>query len=70
MSRYIFFKSEESMLQVHSLILKAQGYDEERISAYRVLGSLGSGAFGAVTLCEHKNSGMKVAVKVIQKSKI
>lgn len=58
------------MSKSQELVLKAQGFYESRISAYKVLGSLGSGAFGQVTLCEHKNSGIKVAVKVTSKAKI
>lgn len=36
---------------------------------YRVLGALGDGAFGSVSLAEHRISGERVALKAIDKSK-
>ena len=54
----------------HEEILTAQGFFNKRIDQYEPLGKLGEGSFGVVILSQHKNSQVKVAVKVIQKTKI
>ena len=68
--RSIYFDSEATMMHWHKEILSAQGYYEQRINQYEPLGKLGEGTFGVVILSQHKNSGVKVAVKVIQKGTI
>ena len=54
----------------HEEILTAQGYWQQRINQYEPISKLGEGSFGVVILSQHKNSGAKVAVKVIQKGTI
>ena len=54
----------------HQAILSAQGYFEQRINQYEPMSKLGEGTFGVVILAQHKNSGVQVAVKVIQKQTI
>ena len=54
----------------HEEILTAQGYWNQRINQYEPVSKLGEGSFGVVILSQHKNSGAKVAVKVIQKGTI
>jgi len=54
----------------HAEILKAQGFLEKRIEQYVPMGRLGRGAFGIVLLAKHKYSGIKVAIKVIEKKVI
>ena len=49
----------------HEEILTAQGFFNKRIDQYEPLGKLGEGSFGVVILSQHKNSQVKVAVKVI-----
>ena len=68
--RSIYFGSECAMKHWHREILSAQGYFEQRINQYEPLSKLGEGTFGVVILSQHKNSGVKVAVKVIQKGTI
>ena len=68
--RAIYFDSEESMKHWHEEILTAQGYWEQRINQYEPIAKLGEGSFGVVILSQHKNSGAKVAVKVIQKGTV
>ena len=40
------------------------------MNAYKLLGKLGEGSFGMVALAQHKNSGVKVAIKTIAKARI
>ena len=54
----------------HEEILTAQGYWKQRINQYEPIAKLGEGSFGVVILSQHKNSGAKVAVKVIKKGTI
>ena len=51
----------------HKQILTAQDFWEQRIDQYEPLAKLGEGSFGVVILAKHRNSGARVAVKVIQK---
>ena len=68
--RSVYFDCEETMKHWHEEILTAQGFFNKRIDQYEPLGKLGEGSFGVVILSQHKNSQVKVAVKVIQKTKI
>ena len=68
--RSIYFASEDSMKHWHEEILTAQGFWEQRINQYEPVAKLGEGSFGVVILSQHKNTGAKVAVKVIQKGTI
>ena len=70
MQRFVYFNSEEALNHWHEEILKAQGYYEDRIDSYQPIGRLGQGSFGLVILAQHKNSKVKVAVKIINKAKI
>ena len=58
------------MKKWHEDILTAQGFFDKRIDQYEPIGKLGEGSFGVVVLSQHKYTQIKVAVKVIQKSKI
>ena len=68
--RAVYFETELSVKNCHAEILKAQGFLEKRIEQYVPMGRLGRGAFGIVLLGKHKYSGIKVAIKVIDKKVI
>jgi len=68
--RFIYFESEEAQNYWHMKILREQGYLDQRIKQYKPVQKLGEGSFGTVMLAEHKNSGVKVAVKFINKAHI
>ena len=40
------------------------------VNNYRVLGKIGSGAYGVVHLCEDIKSGKKYAMKIVDKNKL
>jgi hypothetical protein len=46
-------------------ILKRQGFSENPIEQYELIGLLGQGSFGTVLLAKHKLSSVKVAIKRI-----
>ena len=68
--RSIYFESQLAAQQWHLEIVKQQGYLKKRFAQYKQIRVLGSGGFGKVFLCEHKNSKQEVAVKQINKTKI
>ena len=68
---YVFFDTEEEMVTFHEEILHRQGFGgHDRIKQYEFLGKLGQGTFGIVLLAKHKLSGIRVAVKMINKRPI
>ena len=50
--------------------LYLQGFNQERLSQYDVLGKLGEGAFGKVFLTQHKRSKVTYATKMVRKEAI
>ena len=69
-AREILFDTREVCQKWFTMILEAQGFNENRLSAYKIVQSLGEGAFGKVLLAKHRHSGLKVAVKMIDKTRI
>ena len=59
------------MEAVHQAILLKQGItSENKFDQYVAQGKLGKGSFGVVVLAQHRFSKVKVAIKVVDKSKI
>ena len=68
MQRTIYMRDLNSLLTWHDLILQKQGFGMgRRYEQYQLHGKLGEGAFGAVLLATHKQSRMKLAIKVINR---
>lgn len=44
--------------------------ESQEIGVYQILSKLGSGSFASVWLAQHKLTGLKVAIKVVQKSSL
>lgn len=40
------------------------------INNYRLLGKLGSGSYGSVHLCEDEQTGLRYAIKIVDKSRL
>ena len=69
--RSIYFQRRQNLEAVHAAILAKQGFSlENRLEQYQVISKLGEGTFGTVMLAQHKFSQVKVAIKMVDKSKI
>jgi len=65
-TRYYFVDSEENLKMWISAIKKATGYSDLN-DIYEIKEKLGNGKFGLVRLGIHKESGRKVAIKIMNK---
>jgi serine/threonine protein kinase len=54
----------------HKKVLGEQGFLDSPLSQYEHLKQLGKGAFGTVSLYKHRNSGLQVAIKKVEKAKM
>ena len=68
--RHLYFQSEETLKHWQEDILRNQGFLQERLAQYELLGKIGQGSFGEVLAGKHKFSGKKITIKKIRKELI
>lgn len=67
-SRLVFFENRSQRKQAILAVLAAQGY-KNQLEQYNLLDTIGEGSCNPVFVAEHKSTGLKVAIKVMDLDK-
>lgn len=67
-TRVANFDRQEDASRWHRQILRQQGFLDKRMEQYEFQKRVANGSFGQVEMYKHKYSGVKVAIKIMEKT--